>query len=78
MCRYEAQCFGVKVDSGKLQSRQLTEEEKKALEEAQTKGNVARMRIGREESAAEADIEEGSAGGAHAGGEGAGGGGAQG
>eukprot|EP00830_Metopus_es_P014783 TRINITY_DN4053_c0_g2_i1.p1 TRINITY_DN4053_c0_g2~~TRINITY_DN4053_c0_g2_i1.p1 ORF type:complete len:1046 (-),score=328.50 TRINITY_DN4053_c0_g2_i1:39-3137(-) len=39
--RYELQCFDVKIEGGKIQAKQLTEEEKKALEEAQSKGKKA-------------------------------------
>eukprot|EP01022_Parablepharisma_sp_SALTPOND_P011618 TRINITY_DN1488_c0_g1_i1.p1 TRINITY_DN1488_c0_g1~~TRINITY_DN1488_c0_g1_i1.p1 ORF type:complete len:981 (+),score=184.79 TRINITY_DN1488_c0_g1_i1:3966-6908(+) len=39
--RYEIECAGIKVEGGKLYPRQLTEEEKKAQEEAQAKGKKA-------------------------------------
>ena len=35
--RYGVSCLGIKVEGGKINPKQLTEEEKKALEEAQTK-----------------------------------------
>jgi hypothetical protein len=34
------ECFGIRLEGGKLIAKQLTEEEKKALEEAQTKGKL--------------------------------------